>query len=176
MSRPERPPRLPLPAIGARVPAGAVRAGLAALGLGLCLTVLPEGFLRLLGLGLVVAAVINPAWLTSWALLLLLAARRLAEPFTGLDAELLVLIAGLHALHVLGALSLVLPVRGWLQLRILRRPLLGYLTIQAVVQPFAVALLLVLSPDGVATATWPVAALVGALALLGTVLVLRLRP
>lgn len=172
MSASETPPRPVARPAGLRVPVVLVRVALGAVALALCLAGLPGGILQLLGLALAAAAVLSPGWLTAWALILLLAAVRLAQPSSGLDAGLLALIAGLHAVHVLAALSMVLPVRGWLQLRALRRPALRYLVIQAVVQGFAVIVLLLLDPGGTAALTLPIAVLAGAAALLGTVVVL----
>ncbi len=175
MSAPDASPRIPPLLTGARMPAFVVRGVLGILALALCVTCLPGGILQVLSIAVSIAAVVRPGWLMPWALILLLAAVRLAQPFTGLEVGFLALLAAVHGLHVLGALSIVLPVRGWVQLRALRRPALRYLAIEAAVQAFAVAVLMVLAPGGALTATLPVALLVGAAALLAAVLMLVRR-
>jgi hypothetical protein len=87
-----------------------------------------------------------PEYLLSWMLIVFLALGELARP-AGLTWQLLVLIAGVHLMHLLGMLTLTLPWRSWLQPRLFKRPLLRFISIQFPVQLLAVAALPLLAPS-----------------------------
>jgi hypothetical protein len=114
-----------LPAAGARVPGYAARAAL-----------IPAGTL------LTLIAYGASGWLVAGAALSLGAAL-----WTGLDWRLLVLMAGLHLLHVLAMLSLQLPVRSWVQPAVFIAPLRRFVAIQIPSQVIAILALLVLVGD-----------------------------
>src|SRR5580700_10623100 len=99
-------PRAPtdLPAAGARVPALAVRAVFVTAGL--LFSLVDYGFTGWLAVGIVlsVGAAWSPRSLLAWVMILYLAAGRLAH-HAGLSWQFLVVLAGVHLLHVLGMLE-----------------------------------------------------------------------
>jgi hypothetical protein len=158
---------------GARVPAVAVRLALAVAGV--LLTVVdygPTGWLAA-GIVLSVAVAWTPQHLFGWVLILFLAAGRLAH-HPGLSWQFLVLLAGLHLLHVLAMLTLELPWRSWVQLAVFIAPLRRFLAIQIPTQLLAVLALQFLapSPRGHRPLTVAGFAVIGAVALAGVVLLL----
>ncbi|MCU1477892.1 MAG: hypothetical protein JWQ64_2585 [Subtercola sp.] len=160
-----------LPDIGFRMPGGVVRILLAAVGVGLCLIGIPLGFWFVVGLTLTALALAAPPLLGAWGLIVLLALATLTRPETAFDVRFFVLLAGIHLLHVLGAQTLVLPLRAWAQVAVLRAPLLRFVVVQVPVQILAFVVLLLAAPGG-PSATVPIAAVVGAMALGAVVLVL----
>lgn len=117
-----------------------------------------------------------PEYLLSWMLIVFLALGELSRP-AGLTWQLLVLIAGVHLLHLLGMLALALPWRSWLQPRVFERPLLRFIAIEIPVQLLAVAALLLFAPnaDGHRPLTVGAFSVVGAVALAGLALLLLRR-
>lgn len=170
-----RPPA-DLPAADARVPAVCVRVAAALLGILLTLDV--YGTSGWLGVGVVfsVAAAWAPEYLLSWPVIVFLALGQLSRP-AGLSWQLLVLIAGVHLLHVCAMLTLALPWRSWMQLRAFRAPLLRFIAIQLPVQVLAVVLLPLLAPNarGHRPLTAGVFAVVGGAALAGLAALLLTR-
>jgi hypothetical protein len=163
-----------LPDIGLRMPGGAVRILLAAVGVGLCLIGIPLGFWFVVGLALTALALAAPPLLGAWGLIVLLALATLTRPETAFDVRFFVLLAGMHLLHVLGAQTLVLPLRAWAQVAVLRAPLLRFVVVQVPVQILAFVVLLLAAPGGPSEAV-PLAAVVGAVAL-GTVVLVLIVP
>jgi len=165
-----------LPASGARIPGFAVGATFGIVG-GL-LSFVDYGLSGWLAVGIVlsVTAAWSPRYLLAWALVLFLAAGQLAH-HPGLSWRFLVLLAGLHLLHVLGTLTLELPWRSWIQPAVFVRPVRRFLVIQVPTQLLAVVALLLLAPshDGHRPVTVAEFAVVGAIALVGVGLLL-LRP
>lgn len=163
-----------VPRIGARVPGFVPRALIAVLGAVLCVVCQLSGFWLAVGLVLTGLAVVVPRRLAAWALLLFLGASRLPHDPSSLDWRFFVLLAGLHLLHVLAALTLETPSRSWVQLDVFRRPLLRFLAIQVPVQLVAVLVLVVLGPDpnGGRDVTLPGVGVAGAAALLIVTLLL----
>lgn len=162
-----------LPAAHARIPGFAVRAVFVIAGVLLSLVEYrPTGWLAV-GIVLSVAAAWSPQSLLGWVLILFLAAGQLAH-HAGLGWRFLVLVAGLHLLHVLGMLMLELPWRSWVQPAVFMGPLLRFLTIQVIAQPLAVAALLLLAPGdhGHRPVSVPEFALIGAAAFAGLALLL----
>ena len=92
-----------------------------------------------------VAAAWSPRYLLGWALILFLAAGQLAR-HPALSWQLLVLLAGLHLLHVLAMLALEVPWRDWVQPAVFAAPLVRFLVIQVPSQLLAVLALLLLAP------------------------------
>jgi hypothetical protein len=162
-----------LPVAGARVPALAVRAVFVIAGL--LLSLVDYGFTGWLAVGIVlsVAAAWSPRLLLAWVLILYLAAGRLAH-HASLSWQFLVVLAGVHLLHVLGMLALELPWRSWVQPQLFVAPLRRFLVIQVPTQLLAILALLLLapSPDGHRPLTIAGFGVVGALALAGLALLL----
>ena len=162
-----------LPAAGARMPGVAVRAMFLITG-GL-LSLVEHGLTGWLGVGIAlsVAAAWSPRQLLGWALILFLAIGQLAQ-HPGLSWRFLVLLAGLHLLHVLGTLALELPWRSWIQPTVFVAPLRRFVVIQVPAQLLAVVALLLLAPghDGHRPLTVTGFAVVGAIALAGVCLLL----
>jgi hypothetical protein len=162
-----------LPAAGAQVPALAVRTVMVIAGL--LLSLVDYGFTGWLAVGIVlsVAAAWSPRNLLVWVLILYLAAGRLAHN-ASLSWQFLVVLAGVHLLHVLGMLALELPRRSWVQPRLFVKPLRRFLAIQVPTQLLAILALVLLapSPDGHRPLTIAGFGVVGALALAGIALLL----
>ena len=102
-----------LPAAGARVPGVAVRLVLA--GAGVLLTLVVYGSSGWLAVGIIFSllAAWAPEYLLAWVLIVFLALGQLSRP-AALSWQLLVLLAGVHLLHVLATLALGLPWRSWI--------------------------------------------------------------
>jgi hypothetical protein len=158
---------------GARIPSVTVRVVLAITGVLLSLVDYgPTGW-RVVGAVLSVAAACSPEYLLGWVLVLFLAAGRLAHRPT-LNWQFLVLLLGLHLLHVLSMLALELPWRSWAQARVFVAPLRRFLVVQVPTQLLAVLALLLLAPssDGHRPLTVAGFGVVGAAALAGLALLL----
>jgi hypothetical protein len=162
-----------LPAAGARVPALAIRAVFVIAGV--LLSFVDFGFTGWLAVGFVlsVAAALSPRNLLAWVLMVYLAAGRLAH-HASLSWHFLVVLAGVHLLHVLGMLALELPWRSWVQPQVFVAPLRRFLVIQVPTQLLAILALLLLapSPDGHRPLTIAAFGVVGAFALAGLALLL----
>ena len=161
-----------LPAADARIPALAVRLTLAIVGTLLSLLVYGSSAWLAVGIIFSLLAAWAPEYLLGWAVIVFLALGELNRS-AGLSWQLLVLIAGVHLLHVLATFTLGLPWRSWIQPRAFTQPLRRFLMIQIPVQLLAVATLLLLAPNAhghrpltVAEFTVIGAAALGALALL----------
>jgi hypothetical protein len=160
--------RAPLPTIGARVPGVVPRIALGLVGLALVPLDVPAGFFWVLGAVLAIVAALRPSVLTAWALILLVGLAWFWQDGRALDWRFFALLAGVHVLHALAALCVVLPVRGRVQLAVFRRPLVRLVVIQLPVQAAGAILAIV----GGARGALPFAAIVGGAALLALVLVL----
>jgi hypothetical protein len=189
-SRPDSRPGA-LPDIGLRMPGATVRVLLGLVGVALVFLTIPVGFWFVIGLILTALAVAAPALLGAWGLIVLLSIATLTRPESAFDGRFFVLLAGLHLLHVLGAQTLVLPWRAWVQVGVLRAPLLRFVVIQVPVQVLAFVVLLLVAPSGAGNgagagtgtasgigdlgAAGPIAAVIGAVAL-GAVVVILIVP
>lgn len=152
------------PDLGTRtLPGWSLRALFAAIALPLVLFGVPEGPWTAIAALLVGVAVWRPRWMTAWVLLGVLVLSSLVEPGT-LTVRLLALVAGVHALHVVGAWMLVVPAAARLQPAVLLPSLRRFVLVQAPVQLIAVAVLL---PAG--RVAVPVLAAVSGLALVALV-------
>ncbi len=140
-----RPPA-DLPASDARIPGVAVRLALVVVAVPLLLVVFGSNGWLVVGIMLALLAAWAPEYLLGWLLILMLALGELHHRAT-LSWRILVLLAGVHLLHMLAALALELPWRGWLQPAVFARPLLRFLAIQVPVQLLAVVALLLLAPN-----------------------------
>jgi hypothetical protein len=169
------PPTDP-PAADARIPALVIRAALATVGILLTLVVYGTSHWLAVGVPFSLLAAWTPEYLLSWMVIVFLAVGELARP-AGLTWQLLVLIAGVHLLHLLGMLALALPRRSYLQPRAFERPLLRFVAIQIPVQALAVVALLLLAPNAQGQRPLTVAAfqIVGAVALAALALLLLRR-
>lgn len=158
---------------GARIPSVVVRVVFAIAGVLLSLVAYwPTGWLAV-GIVLSVVVAWSPQHLLGWVLILFLAASRLAHQ-PGLSWRFLVLLAGLHLLHLLAMQILELPWRSWAQLAVFIPPLRRFVAIQVPTQLLAVGALLLLAPtpDGHRRLVVAGSAVVGAMALAGIALVL----
>jgi hypothetical protein len=165
-------PPTDMPAAGARIPGVAVRAAFAITGALLALVDYgPNGWLAF-AIVLSVAAAVAPETLIGWLVILFLMAGQLAR-HADLTWRFLVLLAGLHLLHVLASLALELPWRSWIQPAVFVPPLRRFVLIQIPTQLLAVCALLLLAPnhDGHRPLTVAASAVVGAAALGGLTLV-----
>lgn len=170
-------PPADLPAADARIPALVVRLAAALLRILLTLDVYGSSGWLAVGVGFSLVMAWAPEYLLSWGVIVFLALGQLARP-AGLSWQLLVLIAGVHLLHVLALLTLALPWRSWVQPRAFTAPLLRFLAIQLPVQLLAVGTLLLLAPNarGQRPLTAGVVTVVGAVALAGLALLMFRRP
>lgn len=168
---PIRPPDLP--AADARVPGLVVRLALAIVAILLTLVVYGSSGWLAVGIMFSLVAGWAPEYLLDWALIVFLALGELSHP-AALSWQLLVLLAGVHLLHVLATLALALPWRSWIAPSAFTRPFIRFLEIQIPVQLLAVATLLLLAPNAHGHRPLTIAefTLVGAGALAGLTLML----
>lgn len=170
-------PPADVPAADARIPAVTVRVAFALTGALVALVDYgPSGWLAF-GIALSIAAAAVPETLIAWVVILFLAAGQLARR-ADLTWRFLVLLAGLHLLHVLASLALELPWRSWIQPAVFVAPLRRFVLIQVPTQLLAVVALLLLAPshNGHRPLTVAAFAVIGAAALAGlTVLLVRPR-
>jgi hypothetical protein len=162
------------PNIGAVGPGIAPRLVLAASGSFLSFTAYRSAFPIVVGVLLAVVAAAVPRTMAAWILILFLGASRIPRDHSALDWRLLVLIFGLHLIHVVGAQALKLPVRSWVQVAMFRAPLLRFIAIQVPVQLVAIATLLLFGSRSDGGQRVEVAALgtVGAVAFVAVTLLL----
>ncbi|MEV8215580.1 hypothetical protein [Leifsonia sp. NPDC077715] len=154
------------------VPGWSVRALFAVVGLTLVLAGVPSGPWTAIGALLVGVAVWRPRWLTAWVLIGVLVLSSLVEPGT-LTVRMLALIAGAHALHLLGSWMLVVPAAARLQPAVLLPSLRRFVLLQVPVQVVAVAVLL---PAGrISVPAFAIVSGLAALALVGMLVPALLR-
>lgn len=166
--RVRRPPQL-----GARVPAVTVRLALVVLGAGLSVLQLPGAFWITIGILLALVAGILPRSHGAWLLIVLLGLSEAllgaehdgstrALGFAGGSWRFFALLAGIHALALLGSLAIALPGRGSIQLRVLGRPALRFAVVQVAVQAAAALTFGILGSGRPAIHGIPVLALIAA--------------
>ncbi len=162
--------------LGASVPALGLFALIEVLELALAVVAYPLSAGIAVGVVLALASPWTPQRLGPWLAILILGLGQFTR-HGGLGWRVLVLLAGLHLLHVAGSLALQLPWRSRLKLRVLSLPLRRFVTIQLPTQVAAALVLGLLAPDGYdhRPLSWPALAVVGAVALAGLALLL-LRP
>jgi hypothetical protein len=119
----------------------------AVVGVPLCVIAYQQPALLAIGLALLVLMVVRQQALLSWVLVVFLAGSRLQEHHASLEWRFFALLFGLHLLDVLTRAARVAPLRGWVQLETLRRPLLRFLVSQLAVQPVSALALWLLAPD-----------------------------
>jgi hypothetical protein len=163
-----------VPQLGPRVPGFVPRLALAVVGVLLTVLCYSLPVWIVIGLTLTAFAAVLPRRLGAWALLLFLGASRLPHGTSPLGWQFLVLLAGLHLLHVIATQTLEIPPRCWVQLAVFRRPLLRFLAVQVPAQLVAALVLLLLAPDshGHRPATLPFFGVLGTAALLVVTLLL----
>jgi hypothetical protein len=174
--RPASPPDLPT--ADARIPCVLVRVMLALVGVLVSVVGYGLGGWGVIGILLSLSAAWWPQNLLAWVLIVFLGLGELGH-HAALTWQLLVVLAGLHLLHVLGMLALELPWRSWVQPSVFIRPLLRFLAIQIPSQLLAVVALLLLAPNAHGHRPLTVVAftVIGAAALAGlALLLLRARP
>jgi len=155
----------------ARIPGVAIRATFVIAGALLSLVVYGLSGWLVVGIVLSVAAAVAPQYLLGWGLILFLAAGQLAHR-AALSWRFMVLLAGLHLLHILGMWVLELPWRSWVQPGVFIAPLLRFIVTQIPIQLLAVLSLLLLAPHSNGHRPLTVAgfAVIGAVALAGLAL------
>jgi hypothetical protein len=170
-----RPPDLP--AANARIPGVVVRVMLALIGVLVSLVAYGSSGWSVVGILLSLSAAWAPQNLLAWVLIVFLALGELGR-HAALTWQLLVLLAGVHLVHVLGMLALELPWRSWVQPAVFARPVLRFIAIQIPVQLLAVVALLLLAPNAHGHRPLTIAefTVIGAAALAGLALLLRARP
>lgn len=146
--------RLPLPVplrvfpdVGARVPGVVGRLMPAVVGAPLCVVAYQQPALLGIGLALLALMVVRQHPPALWVFIVFLAGSRLQQHHASLDWRFFVLLFGLHLVDVLKRVAMAVPLRGWLQLAVLRRPLLRFVVIQLAVQPASAVALWLLAPD-----------------------------
>ncbi len=178
MNLPRLVPPSDRPAAGARVPALAVSVTLVIVGLALTMVGYGINGWLVLGAALSAGAAWAPQSLLGWALILFVAAGELTRHNT-LGWRALVLVAGIHLVHILAMFTLELPRRSWVHPAVFVAPLRRFIAIQVPVQALAVVALLLLAPSaaGHRPLTAGAISVVGAAAFVGLALVLlRARP
>lgn len=136
-----------LPDVGARVPGVVARLLPAVVGVPLCVVAYQQPALLGIGLALLALMVVRQQPLPLWLFIVFVAGSRLQEHHASLGWRFFALLFGLHLVDVLTRAARVAPLRGWVQLAVLRRPLLRFLVIQLAVQPVSVFALWLLAPD-----------------------------
>ena len=137
---------LGMPRIGVSMPGWIVRTVFAVVGCGLTV-VCYQPPLWIVGAGLTGWAVVAPRRLVAWLLLPFLAASQLTRHPAPLNWRFMMLLAGLHLLHVLAAQIRQLPWRITVQLAAFTQPLVRFVAIQVPVQLVAIAVLALLAPE-----------------------------
>lgn len=155
---------------GAAIPVVAIRAIFALTGVLLSLDVWGLSGWAVVGIVFALVAAIAPQYLLAWGLIVFLAVGQLAHR-EGLNWRFLLLLAGLHLLHVLALWILELPWRSRVQPAVFAPGLIRFLAIQVPVQLVAVLFLLLLAPraSGHRPLTIALCAVFGAAALVGLV-------
>ncbi len=122
---------------GAAIPGLVLRAGIPALAI-LAVSVFGfNGFALGLLLAIATAAMIAPRSMAAWGVMMLVVlAMLLSEPDPGRTTVMLLIV---HALHVLGALSLVIPARSRVQVRALLPTLRRFAGVQIAAQTIVLA-------------------------------------
>ncbi|MGH2926634.1 MAG: hypothetical protein ACRDL8_00335 [Solirubrobacteraceae bacterium] len=115
-----------------------------------------------------------PEYLLAWPLIVFLGIGELGRQ-AALSWQILVLLAGVHLIHVLAMLTLGLPWRSSVQRSVLTRALRRFIAIQIPVQLLGVAALALLAPNahGQRPLTVTEFTIIGAAALAGLALLLR---
>ncbi len=151
---------------GAAVPGWAITlVGTVAVGVGLLLVPAP-----LLATAGAVCALIGACWprtMTTWAAIGIVALGLLLRPADPGATALAVFVV--HLAHVAGSLSLAVSPRTLVTLRALRPTVRRFAMVQVLSQAIALAVLIVPAAGG---SGWPIAAVIGAIALGGVVVVL----
>lgn len=133
-------------------------------------TLVPFPLWQAIAVVAVVVAVVIPRTLAAWAAAACLPfGVILTEPSPGRTALALLLV---HAIHVLAALSLVVPLRSRLAVRVLRPTFLRFGIVQLLSQPLVFAMWL-LAPSGVDRGTEWLAPVAAAALVMGVLLALR---
>jgi hypothetical protein len=162
-----------LPSADARVPGVAVRVALVIAGV--LLSLLDYGLSGWLVVGVLIAVVAaaRPEYMLGWVLIVALAIGQLHH-HAELTWRFLILVAGVHLLHVISMLALELPWRSWVEPAVFRAPLRRFLRIQVPTQLLAVVALLLLAPghSGHRPLTVAEFSVIGAVALAGLAMLL----
>lgn len=113
----------------------------------LSLAIIPSVFWLVVAIALGAAAGAFPRLYTAWALIILLSLSQLSRDPSATDWRPYALLAGLHLIHVLASLALVVPVRGMIDARVFLRVLRRFAIVQVPCQALLVLLLVVFSTE-----------------------------
>ncbi|WP_345764698.1 hypothetical protein [Diaminobutyricibacter sp. McL0608] len=159
------------PMIGPHVTAWVLRGAFFIVGVGLGLVEGTSAFWSGVVVLLAAAAVVVPRWMTAWVMLVVLAGTVLTRHPDPLDWHPYLLVAGVHAAHVLASWMLVMSPRARVQLRALAPSALRFAAIQVPSQ-LLIAVTLWLASATASHAALPAIAVVAAVALVSLSLVL----
>jgi hypothetical protein len=134
-----------LPDVGPRVPGVVVRLLPAVVGVPLCVVGYQQPALLGIGLALLALMVVRQDPVPLCVFIVYVAGSRFQHD-ASLEWGFFVLLFGLHLVDVLKRAAMVAPLRGWVQLAALRRPLLRFIVVQLAVQPVAALALWLLAP------------------------------
>lgn len=169
----DRTPRALPDGLPRTMPGWSLHVAFAALAAPLALSAAPPGLWTLVSVALAAVTVVVPRWRTAWVLIAVLAFSILGEPTGTAALRLCLLIAGVHALHVLAAWMLAVPPRARVQAAVLLPGLGRFAAIQVPVQ--ATALLVGVIRPGTGAPGLAIAAGVAVLALVALLGVTVLR-
>jgi hypothetical protein len=140
--------RASAPAIGPWVPAATLHVAFVAVAAGLCLLVFGSRLWLTIGLVLAVAAMVVPHLVSPWWLVFILGVDQVWRTPSATDGVFYALLAGVHLLHLLGGLTVLLPWDARIQVAALAGPLRRFVLVQAVAQPVAYGALVAFSTRG----------------------------
>lgn len=147
------------------LPAVLVHVSLVVVTTALSLAIVPVAFWLVVAIALGIAAGAVPRLYTAWALIILLPLFQLPRDPSTIDWRPYALLAGLHLIHNLASLALVVPVRGMIDARVFVRPLCRFVIVQLPCQALLALLLVAVSSEWFSRAI-PWLAPVGAAALI----------
>ncbi|NNC10521.1 hypothetical protein HII28_01285 [Planctomonas sp. JC2975] len=141
-------------AIGAWMPSITPRLLVALVGGAASFLLVPEPF-TVISAGLALLGTVLPASLAAWGAALVIGLAQLARPADAADWHPYAVLAVVHLLHVLGAMTLVVEPVGRMQVRALGRPLRRWIVIQVPTQAVLAATLVLSSSGGLRSAVLP---------------------
>jgi len=134
------------PSVGPRMPGVVAQLMPAVVGVPLCFVAYQQPGLLGVGLALLVLMVVRQHPPALWVFIVFVAGSRLHQHHASLEWRFFVLLFGLHLVDVLKRVAMAVPLRGWVQLAVLRRPLLRFIVVQLAVQPVSAVALWLLAP------------------------------
>lgn len=147
------------------IPASVVHVAVAAVSVTLAISLVPVTFWAIVAIALGITAAAAPRLYTAWAFNGLLALMQLTRDVSAADWQPYVLLAGLHLMHVLASLALVVPLRGMIDARAFTRVLRRFVIVQLPCQALLAGVLVVTASEAFTIAI-PALAPIGAVALI----------